>query len=100
MGGKEKNNCCAARWDMNGKRNSVIPDNQKISPSELQRGIEKMTLIEGDTFLMGTDSKEGFSEDGEGPVRKVRLNSFYIDKTAVTNAQFRQFVKDTGYIYR
>lgn len=46
---------------------------------------------------MGTDSDEGFPDDGEGPVREVRVNSFYIDKTAVTNTQFANFVSETDY---
>ena len=33
----------------------------------------------------------------EAPVRKVRVDSFWIDETPVTNAQFRRFVEDTGY---
>ena len=47
---------------------------------------------------MGTDSPEGFPEDGEGPSREVAVASFRIAATAVTNAQFREFVKATGYI--
>lgn len=46
---------------------------------------------------MGTDAEEGFPDDGEGPVREVRVDSFYIDKTAVINAQFARFVDETGY---
>ena len=46
---------------------------------------------------MGTDDRMGFPEDGEGPARKVRLDPFYLDECAVTNAQFARFVKATGY---
>jgi formylglycine-generating enzyme required for sulfatase activity len=55
-----------------------------------------MVLIEGE-FIMGTDSDVGFPEDGEGPTRDVRLDPFYIDKFAVTNADFFKFVRDTEY---
>jgi formylglycine-generating enzyme required for sulfatase activity len=56
-----------------------------------------MALLAGGSFLMGTNDSEGFSGDGEGPVREVMLNPFYIDLTAVTNSQFAAFVNDTGY---
>ena len=46
---------------------------------------------------MGTNSKEGFPEDGEGPMRKVKVDPFYMDPYTVTNAQFAEFVKETGY---
>jgi formylglycine-generating enzyme required for sulfatase activity len=56
-----------------------------------------MTRIDGGPFLMGTDYPEGFPEDGEGPVREVTLDPFWIDQTAVTNARFKAFIDDTGY---
>lgn len=46
---------------------------------------------------MGTDDPIGFPADGEGPVRPVHVNSFYIDKCAITNQQFDQFARETGY---
>jgi formylglycine-generating enzyme required for sulfatase activity len=45
---------------------------------------------------MGTE-EEGFLADGEGPVREVHVDPFYISTTAVTNAEFRAFVRETGY---
>ncbi|MCM3596147.1 formylglycine-generating enzyme family protein [Metabacillus idriensis] len=59
---------------------------------------EGMVLLDGGSFIMGSDSKEGFSKDGEGPAREVILSPFYIDIYAVTNKQFKQFVHETGYI--
>lgn len=47
---------------------------------------------------MGTDSDEGFAADGEGPVREVTLDPFWIDRCAVTNEQFSEFVRKTGYV--
>ncbi len=46
---------------------------------------------------MGTNDTIGFSEDGEGPVRKVTLRGVYMDACAVTNAEFTIFVGATGY---
>lgn len=46
---------------------------------------------------MGTDTNEGFPADGEGPVRKVMLDGFYIDQFPVTNDAFAEFVRATDY---
>jgi formylglycine-generating enzyme required for sulfatase activity len=59
--------------------------------------VENMRMLEGGRFLMGTDSAEAFAKDGEGPVRTVVLDPFYIDISAVTNAQFSEFAQATGY---
>jgi formylglycine-generating enzyme required for sulfatase activity len=58
---------------------------------------ERMVRIPGGEFRMGTDEDVGFPEDGEGPARTVELDPFYIDRHAVTNAEFLKFVRDTGY---
>lgn len=57
----------------------------------------RMIQLPGGTFLMGTDSDEGFPQDGEGPVREVTLRPFLIDRATVTNRLFRQFMEATGY---
>lgn len=46
---------------------------------------------------MGTDSKEGFPADGEEPVRKVKVDPFYLESTTVTVGEFSKFVNETGY---
>lgn len=47
---------------------------------------------------MGTEDAEGFPADAEGPVRPVHLSPFAVAATAVTNAQFATFVKETGWV--
>jgi formylglycine-generating enzyme required for sulfatase activity len=47
---------------------------------------------------MGDSFGEGYAADGETPVHDVRLDAFRMDATAVTNAQFAAFVKDTGHV--
>lgn len=56
-------------------------------------GMEKLP---GGEFRMGTDDP-GFPDDGEGPPRRVTVDPFFIDRCAVTNAQFYRFVDETGY---
>lgn len=53
--------------------------------------------LPGGVFLMGTEYPLGFPEDGEGPVRPVRLSPFGIDTVPVTNERFTEFVEATGY---
>ncbi len=57
-----------------------------------------MVKLDGGPFLMGTESDEGFPQDGEGPVREVTLDPFWMDRYPVTNAQFAEFVGTTGYV--
>ncbi|WP_198349456.1 MULTISPECIES: SUMF1/EgtB/PvdO family nonheme iron enzyme [Ramlibacter] len=67
------------------------------APAPGSRAGELLQLPAG-RFLMGSEAAEGFAEDGEGPVRAVQLGAFRIGRTAVTNAQFRDFVRATSYI--
>lgn len=53
--------------------------------------------LPGGTFRMGTDDPVGFADDGEGPAREVSVSPFAISAYTVTNAQFGDFVRDTGY---
>jgi len=46
---------------------------------------------------MGSEDPDGFPADGEGPVRRVALSAFAIDRYAVTNRAFAEFVEATGY---
>lgn len=56
--------------------------------------LETMIPVTGGTFLMGSDH---FYPE-EAPVRRVSVDSFLIDATAVTNTSFAQFVTATGYV--
>jgi sulfatase modifying factor 1 len=52
-----------------------------------------MVWVSGGTFLMG--SNDFYPE--ERPVHRVAVDGFWIDEHPVTNAEFRRFVKATGY---
>ena len=56
-----------------------------------------MVLLPGGDFLMGTNSREGYAADGEGPARTEHLRPFWIDSTTVSNDRFAAFVAATGY---
>ena len=53
-----------------------------------------MVFISGGTFRMGSDKH--YPE--ERPVHSVTVNGFWIDRTPVTNRDFRKFVEATGYV--
>lgn len=57
-----------------------------------------MAVLPGGDFLMGSEDRLAYPDDGEGPVRRVRLSSFRIDLCAVTNDEFGRFVDDSGYV--
>jgi iron(II)-dependent oxidoreductase len=53
---------------------------------------QKMVLIPAGEFIMGKDSDH---EVDFNPAHKVQVNSFYIDKYAVTNAEYYRFCQET-----
>ena len=77
------------------ERQSPRPSTTPVGPDDTR--TERMVRLDGGTFRMGTNSDVGFPDDGEGPARDVTLDPFYIDKYAVTNAQYIEFVRETEY---
>jgi formylglycine-generating enzyme len=55
---------------------------------------DDMVPVPGGTFLMG--SEDFYPE--ESPVHRVEVDPFWMDRAPVTVAQFRRFVKATGYV--
>ena len=53
-----------------------------------------MVFIPGGTFRMGSDKH--YPE--EAPVHRVTVGEFRMDRTPVTNRQFKEFVKATGHV--
>ena len=53
-----------------------------------------MAFVPGGTFRMGSDRH--YPE--ERPVHRVTVDGFWIDRTPVTNREFRKFVNATGYV--
>jgi sulfatase modifying factor 1 len=67
---------------------------------------EGMAWIPGGEFSMGAADPLGQDANVVGmqatedsrPIHRVRVNGFWMDKTEVTNRQFAEFVKATGYV--
>ena len=70
------NPCCVP-----SKQRAALLDISRKGSAERRRAstgsTEGMIRLDGGTFLMGTDTDEGFPADGEGPVRKVALDGSY-----------------------
>jgi formylglycine-generating enzyme len=62
--------------------------------AERRPPVLDMAWIEGGEFLMGS---EAFYPE-EGPVRRAEVDGFWIDEHPVTGAEFRRFVRETGYV--
>jgi formylglycine-generating enzyme required for sulfatase activity len=60
--------------------------------------IEGMVWIEGGVFQMGASENDNMALTHEKPSHTVKVNGFYMDETEVTNKQFSEFIKATGYI--
>lgn len=65
-----------------------------VVPGEPIREGGDLVWIPGETFRMGSDRH--YPE--EAPAHRVTVDGFWIDRTPVTNAQFKRFVRATGHV--
>ena len=70
----------------------VAPSAEKLHEADVDR--RSMIWIPGGTFLMGSDR---FYRE-ERPARRETVQGFWLDRYPVTNAEFRTFVRATGYV--
>jgi formylglycine-generating enzyme len=63
-------------------------------PAPERTDLAEMIHVPGGTFRMGSDNH--YPE--EAPVHRVTVDGFWIDRTPITNRQFREFVRATGYV--
>ncbi|WP_442845704.1 formylglycine-generating enzyme family protein [Leeuwenhoekiella sp. H156] len=59
---------------------------------------EGMVWVSGIRFTQGADAGDALALPREQPAHPVAVDGFFIDKTEVTNAQFRKFTAETGYV--
>jgi formylglycine-generating enzyme len=75
--------------------------NTQPSPTRLPKG---MVWIPGGEFSMGAQDPPDMNPVAmqaaadSRPIHRVYVDGFFMDKTDVTNAQFAEFVKATGYV--
>ena len=85
-------NCCSPK----SERQELIEFNGSLSKNNIS-DFKNMKLIKSGKFLMGTSYDLGFLSDGEGPVREIEIDEFYMDKFPVTNLEFEKFCLSTNY---
>ncbi|MGC6423894.1 MAG: formylglycine-generating enzyme family protein [Lentimonas sp.] len=90
----EKKSCCTPQRGAGKLSPSALPDSAQNPDTGSTDG---MIRLDGGTFLMGYEGVHAHPEDGEGPVREVNLDPFWLDATTVTNEQFARFIDATGY---
>ena len=69
-------------------------DTQEFDEERKAFKKENMVLIDGGTFMMGSDK---FYPE-EKPAHKVTVDGFWIDKYPVTNKAYSEFVSATNYV--
>ncbi len=80
----------------------MLPEALRIKRSRDQRTAAALTGTE--MALVASESFRGFTmgandgEPDERPLHDVKVSTFWMDRTEVTNAQFGRFVKATGYV--
>ncbi|HEA30736.1 MAG TPA: formylglycine-generating enzyme family protein [Leeuwenhoekiella sp.] len=89
--GQEKESI--AKIEKSAARNSLLikqPDSIKVP--------EGMVWVSGVHFTMGAQDDDKQALPREKPAHPVAVDGFFIDKTEVTNAEFKKFVNATGYV--
>jgi formylglycine-generating enzyme len=72
----------------------MSPPSTSAQRPDLGAAPEGMIWIPGGAFLMGSDHH--YPE--EAPAHRVAVDGFWMDRTTVTNRDFRRFVDATGYV--
>ncbi len=77
---------------------SVQPVNRSRRTYGKRNRLEQAFVqLPASVFRMGSEDADVNTADQEGPIRDVKVEAFEIATTTVTNAQFSDFARDTGY---
>lgn len=69
---------------------------QDNTTDSIETDFQNMVLIPAGKFIMGGKSSDAYNN--EFPRHYVKVDGFYMDCTEVTVAEFKHFVKTTGYV--
>ena len=96
---KPQKSCCSPkRVGESALKSAISPEVGRTKENARRGSTDGMVRVEAGAFPMGYEGAEAFSGDGEGPVREVQLDAYWLDATTVTNAQFAEFVEATDYV--
>ena len=101
-----KNSMQGEQEDENGTDDMEVADGEEVKARQKEQKTLPIGTIKNEyvrlpagTFMMGSDtSTPGTLQDGEGPARRVTLQVFEIQKYEVSNSEFAEFVRETGYV--
>ena len=82
--------CCAPSRDPE-------PGHGPLAVETRSQLVTATVQIPSGEVLIGSTHPQAYPEDGEGPVRKVKIDAFGIAPHAVSNREFERFVEATGY---
>ncbi len=88
--------CCAPTK----QRAAILESSRSRSASRLRAAsgsTADMVRLDGGRYLAGSEDADAVVADGEGPVRPVIVDPFFIDAYPVTNQSFSEFIRATGY---
>ena len=94
MTATNRKSCCAVSREQHFLKKEI----DVVSISTKTAHASNMVWIPAGEFLLGSEDEASSIEDGEFPRRKVQVPSYYIDRYAVTNERFSQFINETGYV--
>src|SRR5262245_14871227 len=85
----------AAAWSLGGvfaaaRKPPVIVEGDGV------KGPKAMVWVPGGEFLMGSEHK--LAQKNERPAHPVKVGGFWMDRSHVTNAEFRKFIEATRYV--
>lgn len=91
-------NCKSDKKNDTGHNFQEKSENIEVEkPSEIEVP-DGMVWVPGGKFTQGAVKGDEMALAHEKPNHKVMVDGFFMDKTEVTNAEFREFVKATGYV--
>lgn len=98
---KEENKMISRQLPSQSSEESPGSEQQLSLITELPTDVkapEGMVWIPGGEFIQGAVPGDQFAMSHEKPAHKVAVDGFFMTIHEVTNAEFTEFVKETGYV--
>ena len=90
--------CCAPARVAAGMDSTRQRPADRASASSVAAPLHDEVRLPGGRFAMGDPFGEGHPADGETPVHQVEVSPLWVDRHAITVAQFKAFVDATGWV--
>ena len=98
--------CCLVIVACKEKKAEIIIEDEKVIENISEKRMDSLTAnppvgmlwIAGGSYLQGAVPQDKTAMSHEKPQHPVAVDGFFMDITEVTNAAFKRFVKETGYV--